>query len=312
MKIIFMGTPEFACFSLEKIIKSSHEIVSVVTTPDRPRGRGQKLAPSAVKLKALENNIPILQPQSLRDESFIDSLINLAADLFVVVAFRILPEDVFAIPKKGAINLHASLLPAYRGAAPINRSLMNGATESGVTTFFLKEKVDTGNIILQKSIPLSEDMTAGELHDKLMIKGADLLIDTIDLIDSGNFSVKEQDDKLASPAPKIFPEDCLIDWNSAAQNIHNQIRGLDPYPGAFSFLNGIRMKLFSSQLSSRTGLQGGQVSVKDEYLEVGCYSGSVQIYEIQMMGKRKMRISDFLRGNPIPDGSFFDSSIVKE
>ena len=311
MKIVFMGTPDFACSSLERLYSSSHKISAVVTVPDKPRGRGQKVLPSAVKKKAKELEIPLLQPQNLSDKNFIEDLTQIKANLFVIVAFRILPEEVFTIPEEGSINLHASLLPAYRGAAPINRVIMNGETKSGVTTFFLKKKVDTGNLILQKKVPISENMTAGELHDNLMTTGAELLLDTVNLIESGNFSVSEQDNSLASPAPKLFQDDCAINWQKDAAYIHNQIRGLDPYPGAYTHLDGNRYKLYSSQISDSKGMKPGEIKIHRDVIEVGCASGSIQIRELQLTGKRRMTVDEFLRGNLMENGAVFKTTYLK-
>ena len=311
MNIVFMGTPDFACSSLERLYASSHKISAVVTVPDRPRGRGQKVLPSAVKKKAMDLEIPLLQPQNLSDKDFIEELTQIKADLFVIVAFRILPEEIFTIPEEGSINLHASLLPSYRGAAPINRVIMNGETESGVTTFFLKKKVDTGNLILQKKVPISENMTAGELHDNFMITGAELLLDTVNLIESGNFSVSEQDNSLASPAPKLFQDDCAINWQKDAVYIHNQIRGLDPYPGAFTHLSGNRYKLFSSQISDSKGMKPGEIKIYRDIIEVGCASGSIQIRDLQLTGKKRMTVDEFLRGNQMESGTVFKTTYLK-
>src|ERR1700761_1179920 len=241
MRIIFMGTPEFAVASLDALIQAGCEVVAVITAPDKPAGRGQKLNESAVKKYAVINNIKVLQPEKLRDPEFLQELQALKADLQVVVAFRMLPEVVWSMPPKGTINLHASLLPQYRGAAPINWVLINGEKESGVTTFFLKQEIDTGDILFTEKITLTGHETAGELHDRLMYKGDGLLVKTVKAVESGRFTENPQHQLAAGielkHAPKIFKEDCKIDWHQPAEKIYNLIRGLSPYPTAYTHLN---------------------------------------------------------------------------
>jgi methionyl-tRNA formyltransferase len=247
MNIVFMGTPDFAVPSLEILLKNGYHPVAVVTAPDKPRGRGQQVSFTPVKDCALQHSLPVLQPATLSDPAFISSLISLHPDLFIVVAFRILPAKVFLIPGKGAFNLHASLLPKYRGAAPINWAIINGEKESGVTTFFLREKVDTGNIILQARIAIHDSMNAGELHDILSEVGAEIVLQSIRLIELGKAAPRVQDDTLSSPAPKIFKDDCRIDWSKSAAKVHNFIRGLSPYPAAWTMHGGTMLKVYKSE-----------------------------------------------------------------
>ncbi len=307
MNIVFMGTPEFACASLKSLHESTHRVSAVVTVPDKPAGRGRKLKFSAVKELALEYGLPVLQPEKLKDPEFINALAAYEPDLIVVVAFRILPEVVFSLPRLGSVNLHASLLPAYRGAAPINRALMAGEKTTGVSTFFLEKRVDTGNIISQEKVEISPDMTAGELHDVLMMRGNGLLLKTVNLIEKGGYLPVKQDDSKASPAPKIFSEDCRIDWNRDALAVHNQIRGLDPYPAAFTTWRGKRVKLFGSK-SAYMGAESsgkGKVIPHGDYLEIGTGRGSVAVFEIQTEGKKRMSVVDFLKGHRLDDLEFF-------
>lgn len=238
MKLVFMGTPGFAVPSLQKLSKH-HEVVAVITAPDRPAGRGKKLSESDVKKAAIDLGIPVLQPVNLKDQAFVDQLAQLKADLFVVVAFRMLPEQVWQLPSKGTINLHASLLPQYRGAAPINRAIMAGETKTGLTTFFIEKNIDTGMILDQTTLDINPDENAGSLHDRMMVKGADLLLHTVNEIAKENINPKPQmESSDLKPAPKIFREDCKINWNLPEEDIFNHIRGLSPYPGAWTIATG--------------------------------------------------------------------------
>ncbi|MDQ3193616.1 MAG: methionyl-tRNA formyltransferase, partial [Bacteroidota bacterium] len=234
MRIVFMGTPQFAVPSLKILLDNNYDVITIVTAPDKKKGRGQIVAVSDVKKFAMENKLRILQPEKLKEKKFISDITSLAPELIIVVAFRILPKEIFTIPSYGSFNLHASLLPKYRGAAPINYALINGETETGVTTFFVKEKVDTGNIILQEKIEISDDDDAGTIHDKLSHLGAQTVLQTVMLIEKGNISLKTQNETAASPAPKIFKEDCLINWNQESSKINNFVRGLSPKPAAFT------------------------------------------------------------------------------
>ncbi|MCZ7555961.1 MAG: methionyl-tRNA formyltransferase [Bacteroidia bacterium] len=297
MRIVFMGTPQFAVPSLLALHDAGFEPVTVVTAPDKPRGRGQQMSGTAVKDAATRLGIPVLQPDSMRDERFADELRALAPDLFVVVAFRILPESVFNIPTYGSFNLHASLLPKYRGAAPINWALIRGEKESGVTTFFLKPAVDTGNIILQERTELHDDMTAGELHDCLMTLGADVVLRTVRRIETGNLITQLQDDAQATPAPKIFKDTCRLDWTRPARDVHNLIRGLSPYPAAWTHHRGKLIKILRSQvLEEESSGESGALRIDANGLQVQCGRGSLAILELQQEGKRAMGVEEFLRG----------------
>lgn len=296
MKIIFFGSPSFAVNPLKKILQSKHNILAIVTVPDKVKGRGLNLGYSEVKKFALENNIKVLQPNNLKDESFINELKNLNADIFVVVAFRILPLEVFDIPKFGSFNLHASLLPKYRGAAPIQWALINGEKETGVTTFKLEEKVDTGNIYLQKKILIDDEDNYGTLYEKLSMIGADAVIETLDLIESGNYELIKQNDKLASPAPKITKELCQINWNKDAIEIHNLIRGLSPEPAAYFFYEGKKLKIFKSKVVYNFQLNVREIYYTKKDFIIGCKNDALSILEIQQEGKKKLKVDEFLRG----------------
>lgn len=316
LRIVFMGTPEFAVGILDALVQSKHEVVGVVTVADKPAGRGQQIQQSAVKQYALSNGLPILQPDKLREESFLTELASLNADLFIVVAFRMLPDVVWKMPAFGTINLHASLLPKYRGAAPINWAIMNGEAETGVSTFFINENIDTGAIIAQKSISLSKDMNAGELHDQLKAIGAELTVETADQICSGAVSTIEQDpsDMNVPFAPKIFKADCEIDWSQSAELNHNRIRGLSPYPAAWCKLwstkksNWITFKLFDSTLVNlnEASRNDGPFSIP-EGIVFPSGSGFVLLKEIQAEGKKRMDYKSFLAGNDLNE-LFFTAS----
>ena len=297
LRVIFMGTPEFAVPSLERIVSEGYDIPLVVSVPDRRKGRGRKLQPSAVAHRARELGIRVETPENLKEESFRDLIEELRPDVICVVAFRILPESIFSIPLLGSFNLHGSLLPAYRGAAPINRAIMAGETETGVTTFFLKKRVDTGNMILQRSIPIGPDMTAGELHDIMAGVGAEAVADTLKLIAAGEVEVTEQSDAEATPAPKIFPEDCVIDWNRSARSVHDHVRGLSPYPGAVTFWKGRRLKVRRTAIDQMdgSGTPGG-VEREGDRLFVCCSTGRVELLEVQLEGKSVSSAADFVHG----------------
>jgi len=294
-----MGTPDFAVASLDALVKANFDVVAVVTAPDKPSGRGQKLSESAVKKYAAEKGIPVLQPEKLKNPEFIEELRSYQADLQVVVAFRMLPEVVWNMPPKGTINLHGSLLPQYRGAAPINHAIINGEKESGVTTFFLTHEIDTGNIILSDSTAIADDETAGDLHDKLMYIGADLLVKTLKAIEAGevNEQPQPQSNELKH-APKIFKDDCKIDWNNQALTIYNLIRGLSPYPTAFTFLNDKTLKVFKAEIEDKEpGITaGGFLTDGKTYLKFAAKDGFIKLLDIQYEGKKRMLIEDFLRG----------------
>ena len=299
-----MGTPDFAVPSLEILLKNNYPIAAVVTAPDKPRGRGQQVSFTPVKEFAVKHSLSLFQPVSLHSVEFISALSSLRPDLFVIVAFQILPPQVFSIPAKGAFNLHASLLPKYRGAAPINWAIINGEKESGVTTFFLREKVDTGNIILQARVAIPELMTAGELHDTLSDVGAEIVLQTVRLIELGKVQPRQQDDSLSSPAPKIFKDGCRINWNTPAAAIHNFIRGLSPHPAAWTMHDGTMLKIYRSE-NSEFRIQNsvaGRIIVSGDNLYVAAGSGAISVQEIQQQGKKKMSAEEFLRGYRFKDG----------
>ncbi|KQC01961.1 methionyl-tRNA formyltransferase [Pedobacter sp. Hv1] len=299
MKIVFMGTPDFAVASLSALKQAGLDIVGVVTAADKPAGRGQKLNESAVKKYAVEQGIKVLQPLKLKDTAFIDELRSLKADLFVVVAFRMLPEIVWNMPPKGTINLHGSLLPQYRGAAPINHVIINGEKESGVTTFFLKQEIDTGDIIFSDAIEITDDETAGTLHDKLMVVGANLLVKTVKAIEADDYNEvpQPQSDELKT-APKIFKDFCKVDWNQPSQVIYNLIRGLSPYPTAFCTLNDKSLKIFKAELEDREpGISTGAFLTDGKtYLKFAAKDGFIKLIDVQFEGKKRMLIDEFLRG----------------
>ncbi len=303
MKIVFMGTPEFAVASLDILVQNNYEIVGVVTVPDKPAGRGQQLQQSAVKKYALEKGLHILQPDKLKSEEFIEELKKLNADLQIVVAFRMLPEVVWDMPPLGTYNLHGSLLPKYRGAAPINWAVINGETESGVTSFKLKHEIDTGNMLFQEKATITKTTTAGELHDTLMQVGAEVILKTVKAIESGNYELKPQDDTQSIHAPKLFKETCKINWNNTVEKIYNLIRGLSPYPAAFTeFVDKnnqtLGIKIFVSEMeeSKHTLIAGTVTSDGKTFLKVACNNGYIYIKELQMAGKKRMLVEEFLRG----------------
>jgi methionyl-tRNA formyltransferase len=296
MKIVFFGTPDFAIPSLKILHESEHEIVGVVTAPDKPRGRGRSLSPTPIKQFAVKNGIKVLTPEKLKDAQLLDELNSLQADLFVVVAFRILPENVYTIPTKGSFNLHGSLLPKYRGAAPIQWAIINGEKETGITTFFLEKKVDTGNIILKEKIKIDDSDNLGTLHDKMSLAGAQLVLKTVNLIDQNKVELIPQDDTVATPAPKITKEICNIDWNKSAVEIHNLVRGLSPYPGAFFIHKGKTFKVFESAISETTKLEPGEISQSKNEIAIGTATTALRILNIQPEGRKRMSVQDFLRG----------------
>jgi methionyl-tRNA formyltransferase len=307
MRILFMGTPEFAVPSLRILLDHSYEVTGVVTAPDMPRGRGQKVSCTPIKEFALDHHLPILQPENLKDAKFISNVQQLTPDLVVVVAFRVLPREVYTIPKLGSINLHASLLPKYRGAAPINWAIINGEKESGVTTFFLQDKVDTGSVLLQARVKIGEDETAGELHDTLSEVGAEIVLQTVRLIELGKARPCVQNDALACPAPKIFKKDCRIDWKKSSQQVHDFIRGLSPYPASWTTHNGKNVKIYRTKIIEAQSKSSGIVLKRtNDTLCVGTGNGVVSIQEIQQEGKRRLGIEEFLRGYTIKAGELFE------
>lgn len=301
MKIIFFGTPDFAVPSLDILNKSEHEIVAVVTAPDKERGRGRKVSFSPIKEYALDNQLVCLQPERMKDDNFANSLKELNADLFVIVAFRILPRAVFTIPKFGSFNLHGSLLPKYRGAAPIHWAIMNGDTKTGVTTFFLEDKVDTGNMIFQSELPIEDDDNLGTIHDKMMLLGADLVLQTVEAIKIGDVKLQKQNNELASPAPKISKELGEINWNNSSEKIHNLVRGLSPFPGAYFIHRGKKYKIYKSKVIPNLTLNAAELKETKTELIFGCSENSLQILEIQLEGRKRMSTEEFLRGYSLKD-----------
>jgi len=312
LRIVFMGSPEFAVATLGALLMNCFNVVAVVTTPDKPAGRGRKMNKSAVKEYAELSYLPVMQPENLKDPEFINNLKNLSADIFVVVAFRMLPEVVWRIPSIGTINLHASLLPHYRGAAPINHAIINGETMTGLTTFFIDDKIDTGNILLREEVQIYPFENAGELHDRLMKHGARLLIKTLsDLAEKKIKPVPQAElilpGEMPKLAPKIHPGDCIINWNNETVKIHNFIRGLSPHPGARSYFNGnnstFSYKIFESQpeIRKHNYKPGEIVSDGKHCLRVACNDGFISISNLQIEGKKRMNTVEFLRGFRIED-----------
>lgn len=301
LRIVFMGTPDFAVATLKQLQEHNFTIVGVITAPDRPAGRGRKLNESAVKKYALEHNLKILQPTNLKSESFLEELTSLNANLQIVVAFRMLPKVVWQLPEFGTFNLHASLLPEYRGAAPINWAVINGEKKTGVTTFFIDEKIDTGEIILQKETKIGKAETAGELHDRLMILGGELVVKTVKQIANAKITTTKQPNKEEKEAPKLYKDNCRIDWQASRKKIYNKIRGLSPYPAAWTTLqNGeqqIELKIYSAKkLKEKHSLKIGTLVVSKKEVKVAVQKGYILIDEIQLSGKRKMKTQDLLNG----------------
>ncbi len=311
LRIVFMGTPEFAVTSLDTLLQAGCNIVGVITAPDKPGGRGMELQPSDVKKYAVQHNLNILQPEKLKNPDFLATLKALHADVQVVVAFRMLPEVVWNMPALGTINVHGSLLPQYRGAAPINWAIINGEKETGVTTFKLQQEIDTGNILMQQSLAIGDDETTGEVHDRMKIAGAGLLLKTMEALIAGNVTEQVQDsipgivesekeaaEKLLKHAPKIFTETCLINWAKPMQDVYNLIRGLSPYPAAFTFLNEKKMKVYKGSKVDTTPVTApGKVETDQKtFLQFACIDGYISIKELQLEGKKKMMVEDFLRG----------------
>ena len=298
MKIIFFGTPDFAVASLQKIVESGFDVAAVVTAPDRPAGRGLKLQQSAVKQYAVEAGLPVLQPEKLKNPDFIEQLEGYNADLFVIIAFRMLPEIVWNMPPLGSINLHGSLLPQYRGAAPINWAVINGEKETGVTTFFLKHEIDTGSIIMRRSVAIEETDTAGTVYNRLMEVGAGLMVETLKAIEAKSYTLEEQNaDDEAKHAPKIFKEDCLINWDKTVVENYNFIRGLSPYPTAWTKLGNLTLKIFWAEKENSANVPPATVVTDNKtYLKIACSNGLLSLKDIQLEGKKRMGIEEFLRG----------------
>jgi len=294
-KIIFMGTPEFAVPVLE-LVNQELGVTAVVTIPDKHMGRGRKLKSSAVKDKALQLGLPVLEPVNLKDEKFIKDLTNFEPDIMLVVAFKILPPEVYSISKLGTFNIHASLLPDLRGAAPINWAIINGCNKTGLTTFLIDRKVDTGNILLTEEFNIPNGATAGDLHDIMMPKAAKIGLDTCKLLINGNYTAKVQDHTKATPAPKLFPENASIDWNRPSAEVRNFIHGYSPIPGARTTWDGKILKIFRVEDIDNNSLKPGEYHIDNHWFIVGCEEGSVYILELQLEGKRKVDIKSFLNG----------------
>jgi methionyl-tRNA formyltransferase len=299
MKIIFLGTPDFAVATLRAIVEAGYEVVGVVTAPDKPAGRGMHLQQSAVKKYAIEKGLQVLQPEKLRNPEFIAALKSLQADLQVVIAFRMLPEVVWNMPPLGTINLHGSLLPDYRGAAPINWAIINGETKSGVSTFFLKHEIDTGDILHKAECPIEPETTAGELHDTLMELGAKVMLESLHKIEQGNTKGTPQGNDSTKIAPKIFKEHCLIHWDQSGQQIINLIRGMNPYPAAYMIFEGKQMKIFSALFEpneTHIAAIGSSQTDGKSFMKIACANGNIHLLEVQMESKKRMDIETFLRG----------------
>lgn len=303
LRIIYMGTPDFAVEPLKTLVEAGKDVVAVVTMPDKPAGRGHKLQFSPVKEYALKAGIPVLQPENLKSPDFLQELASYNADLQIVVAFRMLPEAVWSMPKYGTFNLHASLLPRYRGAAPINWAVINGDKETGITTFFLKHEIDTGNIILQEKVAIDEEDNAGDVHDKLMYLGADLVLKTLKMIEEDNVITRPQDDAQASPAPKIFKDTAKLDFDKCAADIRNLVRGMAPYPAAWFNIklqdgNESMMKIFkvSTEEKNHNYSVGTILTDGKKMLKIACKDGFINLLEVQMAGKKRMAAEDLMRG----------------
>ncbi len=299
MRIVFMGTPEFAVPSLDILIKNDFNVVGVITATDKWGGRGnKKLLESAVKKYAVAHNIPVLQPKNLKSKRFLAELDDLKADLQVVVAFRMLPVVVWDMPSLGTVNLHGSLLPKYRGAAPINWAVIKGEAETGLTTFQLKHEIDTGDILYRAKLPIGENETAGELHDRMMVAGSKLMLKTVRAIEDGEAMAQPQDGTLVTKAPKIFHDTCQVDFDKPTLEVHNFIRGLSPYPTAWTTLEGKKFKLFRTEkdMTPPTHTPGTFVSDNKHYLKVATKNGYVKLLEVQLQGRKRMKVKDFLNG----------------
>lgn len=319
MRILFMGTPEFAVESLRALVENGYNVVGVVTMPDKPAGRGYKLQPSAVKQYALQQGLKVLQPEKLKDEEFLAALQEMEVDLQVVVAFRMLPEVVWAMPSQGTFNLHASLLPQYRGAAPINWALINGEKETGVTTFFLSHEIDTGQIIFHDKTAIGDEDNAGTLHDRLMEMGAKLVLKTVDAIIDGSLVPIPQQELISSetllkPAPKLYKETCRVNWNQSAAEVFNFIRGLSPYPTAWSEMRSddlsepLRFKWYASEVvadENTTLTPGTLVTDHKSFIHIATKDGFIRITDIQLSGKKRMETTEFLRGYTFPEKVLF-------
>ncbi len=306
MRILFMGTPEFAEKSLQALVEDSREVVGVITQPDKPKGRGYEMAMPEVKVYALEKNIPVFQPETLKDNSIADILKELNPDIIIVVAYgKILPEYVLNYPRYGCINIHGSLLPEYRGAAPIQRAVMDGKKISGVTSMYMEKGLDTGDMLIKRELPIGEETTAGEYHDALAILGGEVLLETLDALKEGTLSPEKQDDSLSSYASQLSKAEGEINWNNSADAVYNKVRGLNPWPKAFSFIGTKRFVVDFVYKASGSGKPGEVLSADDDGIIVACGDGAVLIKELKPEGKKMMKVSDYLRGHKIEKGFIF-------
>lgn len=296
LRLVFMGTPDFAVPSLEALVNAGYRPAAVVTVPDRPKGRGQQVQASAVKQVAERHGLRVLQPEDLRDEAFVAELEALAPDVIAVVAFRILPPEVYTLASKGAFNLHASLLPQYRGAAPINRAVMAGEIETGVTTFLLKPKVDTGDTLMMRRLGIGPDETAGELHDRLAELGAEVVVETVSHLADGTAEALPQDEHRVSQAPKIFKEDAAIDWTRPAREVHNHVRGLSPYPAAWTMHGDTLLKIYRTAVAKGSGEPGEVLEASGDCLRIACGEKAVEVKEVQREGRAVLSAEEFLNG----------------
>ena len=311
-RMIFMGTPDFACPTLQTLIDRGENILAVVTQPDRPKGRGQKLMQPPVKAMALQHSIPVYQPQKVRDPAFIQVIADLRPDLIVVVAFgQILPKTLLEIPTQGCINVHASLLPRYRGAAPLNWCIINGESETGVTTMIMDTGLDTGPMLLKRSTSIAENENIVSLHDRMSIMGAQLLAETLDGLHAGRIEPEPQDDSLTCYAPLLRKEDGLIDWHRDARSIHNQVRGMAVWPGAYTLLNGQTLKLFRTRVADGSGFPGSVLKASRGVFEVACRNGSLVIEELQLAGKKRLDSISFLAGCPVTEEMLLGSTLTE-
>lgn len=303
LRIVYMGTPDFAVEPLRRLVEGGYNVVGVVTVADKPAGRGQQISQSAVKQYAVQNGLKVLQPEKLKDSQWIEELYALRADLGIVVAFRMLPEVVWSMPRLGTFNLHGSLLPAYRGAAPINWAVINGDKTTGVTTFFLNQQIDCGRIIDRRVVDIEDDMTAGQLHDLLMVMGGQLVVDSVDMIARGDIKTLVQDDSMASAAPKIFKQDCKLDFSQTGLVIVNKIRGLSPYPAAWIDILDTTAKVFIASFKpfdNSSVVETGIIeSDSKTFLRIACSDGWIYLNDLQLSGKKRMNIADFLRGGRV-------------
>jgi len=311
-RILFMGTPEFACPTLRTLIERGEHLAAVVTQPDRPKGRGQRLMPPPVKKLALQHGIPVLQPAKVRDPAFIETVLAFKPDVIVVVAFgQILPKVLLEIPPRGCINVHASLLPRYRGAAPLNWCIINGEQETGVTTMMMDPGLDTGPMLLARTTPIDGNEDIISLHDRMSVMGAELLSETLDGLKAGSISPRQQDDTQTCYAPMLKKEDGLINWYRDARSIHNQVRGLAVWPGAYTFLGGQLLKVFRTRIGDGTGLPGSVLRAERGMFEVACLNGSIFIEEMQLAGKKRLDAASFLAGCPVAAGTLLTGNADK-